>query len=364
MVPLNRRPPGAVVPGRPGPGAIRSLAWAKWPPEPPQSRDPGAVGTVPFACPRGAREVQTCLWHRRLRASPVPVPVATRNPGGSRHPKGCRDRWTSSGSASTATRPRPASPTRSARSSRSTRSRRRRPWPSTATTGRPPAAEPVGRRPRRGRDAVRGGRRRRPARRAPEGRARDHVHGLAGPAAHGPQHVQDRRRADARGHPRRGAHRRDPRAVDLRRPQRRDACPDHRLGDARRQVPSRRRTTSRSWPTPPRCGHASRSCTSSTASGPRTRSTRSRSSRTDDIRALVREEDVLAFRDRGLTPEAPVVRGTAQNPDVFFQAREASQPVPPGGAGHRRRRSWTSSRPGPVGATGWSTTTAPPTPTG
>jgi pyruvate-ferredoxin/flavodoxin oxidoreductase len=45
-----------------------------------------------------------------------------------------------------------------------------------------------------------------------------------------------------------------------------------------------------------------------------------------DIRALIREDDVLAFRARGLTPRAPVVRGTAQNPDVFFQAREASNP--------------------------------------
>jgi pyruvate-ferredoxin/flavodoxin oxidoreductase len=46
----------------------------------------------------------------------------------------------------------------------------------------------------------------------------------------------------------------------------------------------------------------------------------------DDLRALVDDEDVLAFRRRGLTPEAPVVRGTAQNPDVFFQAREAANP--------------------------------------
>ena len=46
----------------------------------------------------------------------------------------------------------------------------------------------------------------------------------------------------------------------------------------------------------------------------------------DDVRALVRDDDVLAFRNRGLTPDAPVVRGTAQNPDVFFQAREASNP--------------------------------------
>ena len=38
------------------------------------------------------------------------------------------------------------------------------------------------------------------------------------------------------------------------------------------------------------------------------------------------EEDVLAFRARGMSPETPVVRGTAQNPDVFFQAREAANP--------------------------------------
>ncbi|HET7829071.1 MAG TPA: pyruvate:ferredoxin (flavodoxin) oxidoreductase, partial [Candidatus Limnocylindrales bacterium] len=46
----------------------------------------------------------------------------------------------------------------------------------------------------------------------------------------------------------------------------------------------------------------------------------------EDLAALVREEDVLAFRSRGLTPDRPSVRGTAQNPDVFFQAREASNP--------------------------------------
>ena len=45
-----------------------------------------------------------------------------------------------------------------------------------------------------------------------------------------------------------------------------------------------------------------------------------------DLRALVREQDVLDFRARGMSPEDPVVRGTAQNPDVFFQAREAANP--------------------------------------
>jgi pyruvate-ferredoxin/flavodoxin oxidoreductase len=44
----------------------------------------------------------------------------------------------------------------------------------------------------------------------------------------------------------------------------------------------------------------------------------------DDLRALVREDDVLAHRLRGLSPNRPVLRGTAQNPDVFFQAREAA----------------------------------------
>ena len=46
----------------------------------------------------------------------------------------------------------------------------------------------------------------------------------------------------------------------------------------------------------------------------------------DDLRALVRDDDVLDFRSRAMTPDAPVVRGTAQNPDVFFQAREAGNP--------------------------------------
>jgi pyruvate-ferredoxin/flavodoxin oxidoreductase len=44
----------------------------------------------------------------------------------------------------------------------------------------------------------------------------------------------------------------------------------------------------------------------------------------DVLRALVREEDVTAHRARGLTPDSPELRGTAQNPDTFFQAREAS----------------------------------------
>ncbi len=43
----------------------------------------------------------------------------------------------------------------------------------------------------------------------------------------------------------------------------------------------------------------------------------------DDLRAMISEPLVYAHRQRGLTPDRPVLRGTAQNPDVFFQAREA-----------------------------------------
>lgn len=44
----------------------------------------------------------------------------------------------------------------------------------------------------------------------------------------------------------------------------------------------------------------------------------------DDLRALVDEAAVRAHRERALTPDRPVLRGTAQNPDTYFQAREAA----------------------------------------
>jgi len=46
----------------------------------------------------------------------------------------------------------------------------------------------------------------------------------------------------------------------------------------------------------------------------------------DDLRALVPEELVRAHRRRALSPEQPFIRGTAQNPDVYFQARETVNP--------------------------------------
>ena len=45
-----------------------------------------------------------------------------------------------------------------------------------------------------------------------------------------------------------------------------------------------------------------------------------------DIQALVDQKLVDAHRARAMTPDRPVLRGTAQNPDVYFQAREAVNP--------------------------------------
>ena len=46
----------------------------------------------------------------------------------------------------------------------------------------------------------------------------------------------------------------------------------------------------------------------------------------EDIRDMIDDELVFKHRQRALNPEKPVLRGTAQNPDVFFQAREACNP--------------------------------------
>src|SRR5512140_3051769 len=46
----------------------------------------------------------------------------------------------------------------------------------------------------------------------------------------------------------------------------------------------------------------------------------------DDLRAMIDQELVQAHRLRGLSPDRPFIRGTAQNPDVYFQARETVNP--------------------------------------
>jgi pyruvate-ferredoxin/flavodoxin oxidoreductase len=46
----------------------------------------------------------------------------------------------------------------------------------------------------------------------------------------------------------------------------------------------------------------------------------------DDVKAMIDMDLVAAHRSRALSPERPKLRGTAQNPDVFFQARETCNP--------------------------------------
>ncbi len=46
----------------------------------------------------------------------------------------------------------------------------------------------------------------------------------------------------------------------------------------------------------------------------------------DDLAHLIDQDALAAFRNRALNPDAPVARGMAENPDVFFQHREACNP--------------------------------------
>jgi len=46
----------------------------------------------------------------------------------------------------------------------------------------------------------------------------------------------------------------------------------------------------------------------------------------DQLGAMIDQKFVIQHRERALTPDRPILRGTAQNPDVFFQAREACNP--------------------------------------
>ena len=46
----------------------------------------------------------------------------------------------------------------------------------------------------------------------------------------------------------------------------------------------------------------------------------------EDMARLVNFDAIAEFRSRSMNPENPTLRGTAQNPDIFFQAREASNP--------------------------------------
>src|SRR6185295_231086 len=45
------------------------------------------------------------------------------------------------------------------------------------------------------------------------------------------------------------------------------------------------------------------------------------------LRAMIDDKLIAEIRARAMTPDKPVLRGTAQNPDAFFQGREAANPI-------------------------------------
>ena len=55
-----------------------------------------------------------------------------------------------------------------------------------------------------------------------------------------------------------------------------------------------------------------------------------------DLAEMVDWDAIEAFRENALNPEHPVLRGTAQNPDIFFQAQRSLQQVLRRRARHRR----------------------------
>ena len=81
----------------------------------------------------------------------------------------------------------------------------------------------------------------------------------------------------------------------------------------------------------------------------------------EDMAALVDPADLIEFRLRGMGPDAPDVRGTAQNPDVFFQGREASNPYYSAVPGIVQA-TMDALAAGPGARTAWSSTTVLPTP--
>jgi pyruvate-ferredoxin/flavodoxin oxidoreductase len=84
----------------------------------------------------------------------------------------------------------------------------------------------------------------------------------------------------------------------------------------------------------------------------------------EDMAKLVNWEAWRGLPGRGANPERPELRGTAQNPDIYFQGREAGQPLLRGSAGHRGRLHEKGRRPDRPQLQALSTTWAIPRPTG
>ena len=71
------------------------------------------------------------------------------------------------------------------------------------------------------------------------------------------------------------------------------------------------------------------------------KSTRSSSLTDDDLRAMIDDKLIAGTpRARALSPTIPMLRGTAQNPDVYFQGRETVNPYLRCHARTLSRRRW------------------------
>jgi hypothetical protein len=172
-------------------------------------------------------------------------------------------------------RPPPKSLSPAAKLPRSTRSPPPRRWASGPTSGAAKDQKNLwGTVPTSSRCSPRRRRRRR-AWRADHRRAHDDLHGVAGPAADDPQHVQDRRRADAHRLPRHRPRAGLPGPLDLRRPLRRDGLPPDRLRHAGLQQRPGSHGHGADRPCRDPRGARALPPLSSTASAPRTRSRRS-----------------------------------------------------------------------------------------
>ena len=82
----------------------------------------------------------------------------------------------------------------------------------------------------------------------------------------------------------------------------------------------------------------------------------------DDMRAMLADELIQAHRARALSPDHPVLRGTAQNPDVYFQARETVNPFYDALPGDRAEGDGQLRRAHRAGSTSCSITSARPMP--
>ena len=191
------------------------------------------------------------------------------------------------------------------------------------------------------------------------GRADDDLHRVAGAAPDAAQHVQDRRRADADGLPRRGAVDRDAGAVDLRRP------PGHHGGALRRLRHARRRLgAGGARPRPHRPGgdaglaralHPFHGRLPHLARGQQA----DPPPRRDDPRHDRRRSGARPSRPRAQSGPSGGARHRAQPRHLLPGARDG-EPVLRGGVPASSRRRWTGSPHSAAAPTGCSATTAHP----